>query len=93
MPNIWIRSEERDEERSKFEVFVSELEGEGGEDVVKVPAVPKIARTEEGRPQSLVGKETLSDGLGDRGLASPGEPVQPIDGGHVRVFGPRLYLV
>jgi len=72
---------------------MSELEGEGGEDVVEVPAVREIARTKEGRSQSPVGEDALGDGLGDCGLARPGEPVQPVDGGHLGVVGPGFYLI
>ncbi len=43
MANIRIRSEERDEDRSEFGIFVSKLEGESGEDVMEVPAVFKVA--------------------------------------------------
>ena len=93
MYDIRIRLEEGDEDRSKLRVSVSELEGEGGKDVVEVPAVCEIARAEEGRSQSPVGKDVLGDGLGDRGLAGPSEPVQPVDGGHFEVFGPRFYLI
>ena len=70
---------------------MSELEGEGGEDVVEVPAVLEIAGAEEGRSKSPVSEDALGDGLGDRGFASPGKPVEPVDGGHFGVRRPRLY--
>ena len=88
MRNIRIRLEEGDQGRSKFGVLVSELKGEGGKDVVDVPTVFEIARTEEGRSESPVGEDAFGGGLGDRRLASPGEPVQPVDRRHVEVFGP-----
>jgi hypothetical protein len=79
---------EGDENRSEFGEFVGQLEGEGGEDEVEVAAVLEIARTEERRSELSVGKDPLADCLGDRGLASPGEPVQPEDRRLVEVFGP-----
>ena len=93
MSDVRACSEERDEDRSKFRVFVSELEGKSGEDVVKVLAVLEIARTEEGSAQPSVGEDAFRDGLGDCGLASPGEPVQPVDGGSIGVLGPRLDVI
>ena len=70
-----------------------QLKREGGEDEPKVAAVLEITRAEEGRSQQSVGEDPLADCLGDRGLASSGEPVQPEDGGLVEVFGPQLDLV
>ena len=80
--------EERDEGGSKSGVFMSKLEGKSREDVMEVPAIFEIARTEEGRSKSPVGEEALGEGLRDRGLASPGESVEPVDGRRVVVFGP-----
>ena len=65
----------------------------GGEDEVEVTAVLEITRAEEGCPQQSVGEDPLADCLGDRQLASPGEPVQPEDGGIVKISSPQLNLV
>lgn len=72
---------------------MSELEGEGGKDVVKISAVFEIARTEERCSQPPVSEDAFGNRLRDRGLASSGEPIQPVDGRRVGVFGPRLHLV
>ena len=93
MCNIWIRLKEGDESGSEFWEFVSQLEGEGGEDEVQVAAVLEVAGTEERRSELTVSKDPLADCLGDRGLAGPGEPVQPEDGRLIEVFGPCLDLV
>ena len=90
MSNIRVRSKERDEDGSKFEVLVCELESESGEDVMEVSAIFEIARAEEGCSQPPVSEDALGNRLGDRGLAGPCEPVQPVDGGHVRIFRPRF---
>ena len=70
-----------------------QLKGEGGEDEVKVATVLEIARAKEGSSQQSVGEYPLADRLGDRGLASPCEPVQPEYGGLIEVFDPQLDLV
>jgi len=72
---------------------MSKLEGEGGKNVVKTPAIIEVARTEEGCSQSPIGENVLRDRLGDCGLAGSGEPVQPVNGGGVRVISPQFYLV
>jgi hypothetical protein len=72
---------------------VRQLEGKRGKDKVEVAAVLEIARTKKGRSQEPVSEDPLADCLGDRGLASPGEPVQPEDGRFIEVFCPRLDLV
>jgi len=79
---------EGDESGSEFREFVGQLEGEGGEDEVQVAAVLKVTRTEEGRSELTVGEDPLADCLGDRGFASPSEPVQPEDRRLIGVFGP-----
>ena len=71
---------------------MGELESNGGEDEVQVAAVLKVSRTKEGRSQETVSEDTLGDGLSDRRLPCPGEPVQPEDGGLVEVLSPRLDL-
>jgi len=67
---------------------VRQLKGEGGEDEVEVAAVLEIARTKEGRSKLSISKDPFAGRLGDCGLASPGEPVQPEDRRLVEVFGP-----
>ena len=42
MSNIRVRSKERDEDGSKFGIFVSELEGESGEDIMEISTVFEI---------------------------------------------------
>ena len=70
-----------------------QLEGEGWEDELEIAPVLEIARTEERGSQQPVGEDPFADRLGDRGFASPGQPVQPEDRRLVKVFGPRLDLV
>ena len=48
--------EEWDTDRSKFGVFVSELEGDSGEDTMEGPTIVEVARTEEGGSQSPIGE-------------------------------------
>jgi len=86
--NIRIRLKEGNEDGSEFLEFVSQLEGEGGEDRVQVAAVLEIARTEEGRSELTVSKDPLAGRLGNRRFAGPSEPVQPEDGRLLEVFGP-----
>ena len=86
--DVRIRLEEQDENRSNLRVFVCQLESNGREDEAEVAAILEIARTEERRSEKPVGEERFADRLGDRGLSSPGEPVQPEDGRLVEVFGP-----
>ena len=88
--DIWIRLEEGNEDGSEFMVLVCQLEGEGREDEVEIAPVLEIARTEEGGSQQPVGEDPFADRLGDRGLASPSQPVQPEDRRLIEVFGPRL---
>ena len=64
------------------------MANDGREDEVEVAAVLEIVRTEERRSQHSAGKDPLADYLGDRGLASAGEPVQPEDGRPLEVPGP-----
>ena len=77
---------------SKVGVFVCQLKGEGREDEAKVAAIFEVSRTEKGCSQEPIGEDALSDGLSDRRLPCPGEPVQPEDGRLAEVFGPRLDL-
>ena len=93
MYNIGIQSKEADEDRSEPRKPVCQLEGDGGEDEAQVAAILEIAGTEERRSEFPVGKHPLADRLCDRGLARPGEPVQPEYRGLVEVVGPRLDLV
>ena len=77
---------------SKVWVFVCELESKGRKYEAEVAAVPKVSRTKEGRSQETVSEDTVSDGLSNRRLPRPGEPIKPEDGGLVEVFSPRLDL-
>ena len=69
-----------------------ELESEGRKYEVEVAAVLEVSRTKEGRSQETIGEDTFGDGLSDRRLPCPGEPIKPEDGGLVEVFSPRLDL-
>ena len=80
--------EEGDKSGSEFWEFVGQLEGEGGEYEVEVAAVLEVTRTEERRPKLSVSKDPLAGRLGNRGLASPGEPVQPEHRRLLKIFGP-----
>ena len=88
MCDIRIRLEEGDESRSEIGEFVGQLEGEGGEDEVEVAAVLEVAGTKKGCSELSVRKHPLAGCLGNRGLAGPGESVQPEDRRLVEVFGP-----
>ena len=92
MDDIRIRLEEGDENGSEFAVPVCQLEGEGWEDELEVTPILEIARTKERGSQQPVGEDTFAERLGDRGLASPCQPVQPEDRRFVGVLGPRLDL-
>ena len=93
MYDFGVGSEKRREVGSKFEVLVCELEGEGREDEVEITAVSEVTGTEEGRPEGIFGKDTLSDRLSDCGFSCPGEPVQPVYRRLGEVFSPRLDFV
>ena len=54
-----------------------QLECESGKDEVEIAAVLEIAGTEERRSELTISEDMLADRLGDRRLASSGEPVQP----------------
>ena len=77
---------------SKVGVFVCELESKGREYEVEVAAVLEVSRTKEGRSQETVSEDALGDGLSDRRLPCPGEPIKPEDGRLVEVFSPRFDL-
>ena len=77
---------------SKVGVFVCELESKGRKYEAEVAAVLEVSRTKEGRSQETVSEDTLGDGLSDRRLPCPGEPIKPEDGGLVEVFSPGLDL-
>ena len=62
---------------SELWVPVSELEGEGWEDVLNVSSGLEISRTEETRAELPVCEATLGERLGDGRLAGPRETVQP----------------
>ena len=93
MYNVRVQLEEGVENGSKFRIYACKLEGEGGEDETEVAAVFKIARTNEGRSQLPVGKDSLAGYLGNCGLSGASEPVQPEDRRLAEVPGPRLDIV
>ena len=70
-----------------------ELESKSREYEAQVVAILEVSGTKKGRSQETIGEDTFSDGLSDRRLPRPGEPVEPEDGGLAEVFGPQLDLV
>ena len=88
MDDVWVGLEERDEMSSKVGMLVCQLESKGREYEVEVATVLGVSRAKEGSSQEAIGERALGDGLSDRRLACPGQPVQPEDGGFVEVFGP-----
>jgi len=85
-----VRLHERDEDRSKFGVRACELNRKSWEDETEVPPVPEVSRTEEGGSKSSICEYPLRDRLRDRGLPSPGQPVQPVDGRLVEIPCPQV---
>jgi len=57
---------------------VSELEGEGREDLPEVAPVVEIARTEEARAKLPVREARLCERLGNSRLSRPSETVEPV---------------
>lgn len=91
--NIWVRLEERDENRSKVGVSVCELERKSGEYEAEVAAVLEIARAKERCPQQPISEEPLGSGLGNCGFSGPSESVEPVYRRLVKVFGPGFDFV
>ena len=95
MDDIRIGPEEFDEGGSKLGVSPGELDRQSREYQPKVPPVLKVSGAEEGGTKSVICECPLGGRLCDRGLARPGEPIQPVDRGFVfiSVANPELDLV
>jgi hypothetical protein len=72
---------------------VSKLEGKGWKDQTEVSAVLGIARAEKRGSKPSVSEDAFRNRLCDRGLASPGESIQPVDRRRGVIFGPQFYVV
>ena len=88
-----IRLDQPDEGRSELGVPPGELDGQGREDGLEVPPVLEVPGAEEGGTQPSIRSRPLRNCLCNSALTRPGEPIQPIDGGFVKVTGPKLDLV
>ena len=88
-----IRLDQPDEGRSELGVPPGELDGQGREDGLEVPPVLEVPGAEEGGTQPSIRSRPLRNCLCNSALTRPGEPVQPIDCGFVKVTGPKLDLV
>ena len=93
MSNSWIRSNQRDEDRSKLGVLVGELNGEGGKNEVEVAAVRVVSRTEEGGTKLSSCEHPLRNRLCDGTLPCPSQPVQPVDGRLAKIPCPEFDFV
>ena len=93
MNDFWICLDQPDEGRSKLGVPPGELDSKGWEDGLEVTPVLEVSGAKEGGAQSPVRKCLLRDRLGDGALPRPSETVQPIDGGLVKVTGPKFDFV
>ena len=93
MDDLWIGLDQLDEERSKLGVPPGELDGQGWEDGLEVPAVLEVPRAEEGCTQPPICKGPFRDRLRNGALPRPCETVQPVDGGFVEVAGPEFDFV
>ena len=91
--NSWIRSDQRDKDRSELGIFACELYSKSGEYVVEVAPIQEVSRTEEGGTELSIYEHPLRNRLRDRALACPGQPVQPVDRRPVEVPRPELDLV
>ena len=88
--NSWIRLHQRDKDRSKFRVPACELNRKGGEDELEVTPILIVSRTEKRSPELTIRVHPLRDGLRDRALPRPSQPVQPEDGGLVEISRPEF---
>ena len=70
-----------------------ELDGQGWEDGLEVPAVLEVSGAEEGCTQPPVRKCPFRDRLCNCALSRPSETVQPVDRGLVEVTGPEFDFV
>ena len=95
MDNIRIGPDELDDGGSKLGVSPGELDREGREDGPEVPPVLEVSGAKEGGTEPAICECPLGGRLCDRGLARPGEPIQPVDRGFVfaSVANPELDLV
>ena len=90
MDDIWIRSDHLDKGGSKLGVCPRELDREGREDRSEVPPVFKISGAKEGGTESAICECPLGGRLCDGSLPRPSEPIQPVDGGLVKVVNPEF---
>ena len=93
MDDFWIGLDQPDEDRSELGVPPGELDGKGWEDGLEVTPILEIPGAEEGGTQPPVRKRPLRNRPCDGALPSPGETVQPVDGGLVKVADPKFDFV
>ena len=91
--DVRVRLYQQSEDRSKFGVPACELSSQCWEYELKVSPVLIIPRTEERRPELIACKQPLCDCLRDRALPCSGKPVQPVDGGSVKILCPEFDTV
>ena len=91
--NSWVRLDQRDEDRSELSIFTRELDRKGGEYEVEVAPIREVSRTEEGGTELSICERPLRNRLRDRALACPGQSVQPVDRGPVKIPCPEFDLV
>ena len=60
---------------------------------MEVASILENSRTEEGSTELSIRKGPLGNRLGDGGLPSSGQPVQPVDGGLVEIPCPELDFI
>ena len=95
MDDIRIGPDELDEGGSKLGVSPGELDCEGWEDRPEVPSVFEVSGAKEGGTECAICECPLGGRLCDRGLARPGQPIQPVDCGFVfvKLVDPEIDLV
>ena len=93
MDDFWICLDQSDEGRSELGVPPGELDGQGWEDGLEVTPVLEISGAKEGGTQPSVRKCPLRNRPRDGALPRPGETVQPVDGGLVKVTGPKFDFI
>jgi hypothetical protein len=91
--DFWIWPHHPEKYRSKFGVRPHQQDCESGEDELEIAPTLEASGVEEaGVEQSLCG-HSLRDRLGDDGLSCPGEPVQQMNKGPVKIVRQELNFV
>ena len=90
MDDFWIRPDQLDEGGSKLRVSPGELDCQSREYQVKVAPVSEVSGAKEGGTESPVCECPFGGRLCDGSLSRPSKPIQPVDGGFVKVAGPEF---